>query len=186
MKRTIYFILVFSLLFSITSCNNKKEDEKKLVLTERIQYPVFIKCPYEEETDWWRENMEGPKREKFVNIILDAALSGKVKAYDYITDALLSNEQIEGIFNRYDTLVLTRAKPPYDEYDTIINTKLDRKYIHRITFLEEWYFDEKNFKMEKKVVGIAPAITSYGDSAEILGYRPLFWVYFDEKYPLKK
>jgi len=186
MKRTILFIIVFSLFFSITSCKEKKGNENKLILTERIQYPVFIKSPYDEETDWWQENMEGPKREKFVDIILDAALSGKVKAYDYITEDLLSKKQVEEIFNRSDTLMLTRTTPPYEEYDTVINTRLDRRLIHRITFLEEWYFDEENFKMEKKVVGIAPAITSYSDSSEILGYKPLFWVYLDEKYPLKK
>lgn len=186
MKHPVLFILICGLLFSLTSCNNKKDNESKLVLTERIQYPVFIKCPYEEDTDWWCENMEGPKRENFVNIILDAALSGKVKAYDYISDVLLSKAQVEAIFSRFDTVMYTRTIPPYDEVDTVINFKLDRKEIHRITFLEEWYFDEKNFKMEKKVVGIAPAVTSYGDSNEIKGYKPLFWVYLDEKYPLKK
>lgn len=186
MKRFILFFQVLTLLFLAASCSNKNTKDDKLVLTERIQYPVFIKCPYDEETDWWRENMEGPKREKFVNIILDAALSGKVKAYDYITDNPLSKEQVNAIFNKFDTVTFTRLNPPYDEYDTIINIKLERKDIHRITFLEEWYFDEVNFKMEKKVVGIAPAITMYADSSEILGYKPLFWIYLDEKYPLKK
>jgi hypothetical protein len=186
MKRFIIFIIVFGLFFSVTSCKEKKGNENKLILTERIQYPVFIKSPYEEETDWWCENMEGPKREKFVDIILDAALSGKVKAYNYMTNDLLSKKQVEEIFNRSDTLMVTRTIPPFEEYDTVINTKLDRRLIHRITFLEEWYFDEENFIMEKKVVGIAPAITSYSDSSEILGYKPLFWVYLDEKYPLKK
>lgn len=186
MKRPVLLMIVLSIFFSMAACKEKKDNENKLVLTERIQYPVFIKSPYDEETDWWRENMEGPKREKFVDIILDAALSGKVKAYDYITEEPLSKNQIEGIFNRSDTLMLTRTKPPYEEYDTVINTRLDRRLIHRITFLEEWYFDESNFKMEKKVVGIAPAITSYGDSSEILGYKPLFWVFLDKKYPIKK
>lgn len=186
MKRTAFYFLIISLFFSLFSCSNKKGSEGKLVLTERIQYPVFIKSPYEEETDWWRENMEGPKREKFVNIILDAALSGKVKAYDYITDEPLTKEQVNAIFIKSDTMMLTRTAPPYDEYDSVITHKLDRKYIHRITFLEEWYFDEENFKMEKKVMGIAPAMTSYGDSAEIIGYKPLFWIYLDDKYPLKK
>ncbi len=185
MNRLIIIYAVCSAFFFTIACNNKK-DTDKLVLTERIQYPVFVKSPYTEETDWWRENMEGRDREKFVNILLDAVLSGKVKAYDYITDALLTKNQIDGIYNRSDTLMLTRTDPPFNEYDTVITAKLDRQLIHRITFLEEWSFDEKNFKMEKKVVGIAPAITTYGDSTEILGYKPLFWIYLDEKYPLKK
>ncbi len=186
MKPTVLFIWIGMLLLSLTACNSKKDQADKIILTERIQYPVFIKTPYEEETDWWCENMEGPKREQFVNIIVDAALSGKVKAYDYISNTLLTKNEVEVIFNRYDTVLYTRTVAPFDEVDTVINTKLDRKDIHRITFLEEWYFDEKNFSIEKKVVGVAPAITLYSDSGEIKGYKPLFWVYMDEKYPLKK
>jgi len=178
-------LLISGFLSVAMSCSHKKNHENMLVLTERIQYPVFIKSPYTEETDWWRENMEGPKREKFVNIIIDAALSGKVKAYNYIDNTLLTKEQVNAIFDRYDTITMNRPTPPYDEVDTVINIKLDRKEIHRITFMEEWYFDEENFKMEKTVVGIAPALTSYGDSTEVLGYKPLFWIYLDEKYPLK-
>ncbi|HOY32000.1 MAG TPA: hypothetical protein PKW80_08990 [Bacteroidales bacterium] len=186
MKPFILSVLALCFWGITESCNDNKENKNHLILTERIQYPVFIKSPYKEETDWWRENMEGPSREKFVNIILDAVETGNVKAYDYITDAPLDKAQLDAVFNRSDTIMLTRTTPPYNEYDTVINTKLDRKYIHRITFLEEWYFDEKNFKMEKKVVGIAPAMTYYGDSAEIIGYKPLFWVFLDDKYPLKK
>ena len=185
-KQSVLFLCIFGLLVSFTACNNKKNSENKITLTERIQYPVFIKSPYDEDTDWWCENMEGPKREQFINIIVDAALSGKVKAYDYINNTPLTKSEVEVIFNRYDTVLYTRPVAPFDEVDTVINTKLDRKDIHRVTFLEEWYFDEKNFIIEKKVVGVAPALTLYADSGEIKGYKPLFWVYMDDKYPLKK
>jgi len=186
MKKLYLISLTIIFLLSGYSCRNKTgSNENKTVLTERIQYPVFIKSPYPDETDWWKENMEGSQREKFVNILLDAAFGGKVKAYDYMDNSLLSKAQIDNITNHKDTIRMVRAYPPYDEYDTIVVQKLERKDIHRITFMEEWYFDEKNFTMEKKVVGIAPAVTIYADSNEIKGYKPLFWIYLDDKYPLK-
>ncbi|MEI6123121.1 MAG: hypothetical protein WCQ95_05770 [Bacteroidota bacterium] len=185
MKKLILISSIACIMLLSFSCNNKNNHENMTVLTERIAYPVFIKSPYPDETDWWKENMEGQKREKFVNILLDAAFDGKVKAYDYFSDLLLTKQQVNSIMNRNDTLKSTRPFPPYDEFDTVIVQKLERKNIHRITFLEEWYFDEKNFTMEKKVVGIAPAITMYADSNEIKGYRPLFWIYLDDKYPMK-
>lgn len=186
MKRIVLCVWICLLILSFTACRNKKNPGNKIILTERIQYPVFIKSPYNEDTDWWCENMEGPKREQFINIIVDAALSGRVKAHDYIDNTLLTKSEVEGIFNRYDTVLYTRTVAPFDEVDTVINTKLERKDIHRVTFLEEWYFDEENFIIEKKVVGVAPALTLYDDSGEIKGFKPLFWVYMDDKYPLKK
>jgi hypothetical protein len=181
---SVYFIL--SLLFLGFSCKNNSDKEGKTVITERIQYPVFIKCPYPEETDWWVENLEGNKREMFVNILLNAAFDGKVNVYDYLDNTLLTKAQVDNIACKTDTIKVLRSTPPYDEVDTVIVQKLVRKDIHRVTFMEEWNFDEKNFKMEKKVVGIAPSETVYGDSAVIKGYKPLFWIYLDEKYPLKK
>ncbi|MDD4214877.1 MAG: hypothetical protein PHR81_08715 [Bacteroidales bacterium] len=137
MKRIYFLLPLLGILFFIVSCNNNNSHDNKTILTERIQYPVFIKCPYEEETDWWKENLEGPKREKFVNLLLDAVAEGKVKAYDYIDNSELSKKHIGHIFSRSDTLLMPSSVPPYDEKDTIINVKLERKDIHRLTFLEE-------------------------------------------------
>ena len=186
MKKVVVCFLVLSFLFLGFSCKNSSDNDGKTVITERIQYPVFIKSPYPEETDWWVENLEGIKREKFVNLLLDAAFDGKVKVYDYLDNTLLSKSQVDNIVCKTDTMKVVRSAPPYDEIDTVVMQKLDRKDIHRLTFMEEWYFDEKNFKMEKKVVGIAPAETVFDDSAHIKGYKPLFWIYLDEKYPQKK
>ncbi len=186
MKKLLSGFLVLSFLFLGFSCKNNSDKEAKTIITERIQYPVFIKSPYPEETDWWVENLEGFKREKFVNLLLDAAFEGKVKVYDYLDNSQLSKTQVDNIACKTDTLKVLRATPPYEEVDTVIMHKLERKDIHRVTFMEEWSFDEKKFTMEKKVVGIAPAETVYGDSAVVKGYKPLFWIYLDEKYPIKK
>jgi len=186
MKSIRKIILVLMFLFAGYSCKNGSGKEGQTIITERIQYPVFIKSPYPEETDWWVENLEGAKREKFVNLLLDAAFDGKVKVYDYLDNSLLTKAQIDKIVSKTETVKMLSTKPPYEEMDTVITQKLDRKNIHRVTFMEEWSFDEKNFKMDKKVVGIAPAETVYGDSSVIKGYKPLFWIYLDEKYPLKK
>ena len=118
--------------------------------------------------------------------MLDAAFNGKVKVYDYLDNTLLTKAQVDNIACRRDTIKMLSTNAPYDEKDTVVIQKLDRKDIHRVTFMEEWSFDEKNFKMYKKVVGIAPAETCYGDSSVVKGYKPLFWIYLDEKYPLKK
>ena len=186
MKKLMLISAILMCMVASHSCKNSSGTDGKTLLTERIQYPVFIKSPYGDDVEWYKENMEGRSREKFVNILLDGAFDGKVKTYDYVDDAPLSKEQLQQIVSRTDTVHMIRPLPPYEEFDTVIVTKLERKNIHRITFLEEWYFDEKEFSMTKKVVGIAPALTMYSDSNNVKGYKPLFWIYLDDKYPLKK
>ena len=185
MKKPVLFFILFSFIMIINSCKNEGKNDNMTVLTERIQYPVFIKSPYGDDGDWYRENMEGPKRESFVKIIFDAAYNGKLKAYDYLTNEPLTIEKVKAIGSKCDTLHIIRETPVYKEYDTIITQKLDLKDIHRITFLEEWYMDVDKFRIEKKVVGICPSLTIYEDSNDVRGYKPLFWLYLDKKYPIK-
>jgi hypothetical protein len=44
--------------------------------------------------------------------------------------------------------------------------------------------DEKHLLMNKKVVGIGPVIEDYDENGNFRGYRLLFWIYMDEKYPI--
>jgi hypothetical protein len=169
----------------LAACGGKSDDSKtgKSLITERIEYPVFIKSPYgEDQGDWWKENIETSKRTDFVNMLLDWAYSGKVATFDFLTNKPLTPEQVKAIGNESDTIKVTDVNPPYDEKDTIITQKLDIRLIHKIKFLEEWSFDAENHTITKKILGIAPTVTEYADSSEIKGYRPLFWMYFDKDY----
>jgi hypothetical protein len=173
-------------IFFIFSCGDKKEstdNKDKTVLTERIQYDVIIKTP-DPQFDWWVQNIEGSKRESFVKTFLQLAYDGKVKAYDYYNKPLTAAE-VKQIDNRTDTISIADLKDPENMHDTIIKQELDLQKITKVRFLEEWNFDEKKMSFDKKVVGLMLMKENYGDSAEFRGYSPLFWIYFDDKYPAK-
>jgi hypothetical protein len=167
-----------------TACSSNKEDNAgTTIITEKIEYPVFIKSPYEEEQgDWWKENIETSKRTDFAQLLMDWAYSGKVAAYDFVTNQALTVEQVKLIGNETDTILVTEKFPPYDEKDTVIQQKLDIRLIHKVKFLEEWSYNLDDHSISKKVIGIAPTLTIYDDSVDIKGYRPLFWLYFDKEY----
>ncbi len=174
------------LAFAFSSCNGKKEnDEKKdnSVLTERIQYDVLIKSP-DPELDWWVQNIEGSKRENFVNTFLNLACDGKVKAYDY-DNTLLTPDQVKKIGEKTVTKTWPDAKNQNKMIDTTIKTTLDKQSITKVRFLEEWNLDEKKMSFDKKVVGMMLMSAQYDDSLQLKGYKPLFWIYFDDKYPAK-
>jgi hypothetical protein len=186
MKKNLFAasLLFFALILASCGTQESRSTKDMIFITERIQYPVFIKNPYPEEADWWRENIEGQAREKFVNRIFDAAYSGKYRVFDYFNNPV-SAEEIKAMGSKTDTVRANRPYPPYDEFDTVVTASLDKKLIHRIMFMEEWYIHPEKFEISKKVVGICPTLTVYADSNELKGYQPLFWIYFDEKYPAK-
>ena len=163
------------------SCNSVKN--KKNLVTERIQYDVTIKTP-DPEWDWWIQNLEGSKREGFVKAILNAAYSGKVKAYDYFNKPLTIAE-VKAIGNRTDTVFSTSPNPPYNDSTIVVKQELDINKINKVRFLEEWYMDENSLVFEKKILGIAPIIEVHNDDGSLRGYMPLFWVYLDKEYPGK-
>jgi len=179
-----YPVLLFcSVLLLFGSCSRKSEDSRGL-LTKRIQYDVNIKSP-DPEYDWWVQNLEGDKRESLVKNIIENAAQGKVKAYDFVSNKLLSVKDIEQILHRTDSISLESPEPPHELIDTVIVRNLDLRSITRIRFLEEWRMDEKTLAFSKKVAGICPIQEVFTEAGELKGYKPLFWVFFDDEYPGK-
>jgi len=168
----------------LTSCGDAKEQKNYDIVTERIQYDVPIKAPYP-DLDWWVMNIEGIKREKLIHMILNMAYDGKVQAYNYL-DMPMSAEEVKAIGVRNDTLIMPTMLPPYEDSVVVINERLRVNDIHRIRFLEEWRINEKTLRIEKNVLGIALVLSDYAPNGELRGYRPLFWVYFDDRYPMQK
>lgn len=185
MKKGFYLLLSLPALFFYSCGNdsNTKDYKNEKQLTERIQYDVLIKTP-DPDLDWWTQNIEGSKREIFVKTILDLAYSGKVKAYDYFNEPL-TTEQVKAIDNTSDTISVQDPDNPDIYLDTVIKQTLDIQIITKVRFLEEWYLDEKDYSFDKKVCGVMLMKENYGDSMELRGYTPLFWLYFDDEYPAK-
>jgi gliding motility associated protien GldN len=48
---------------------------------------------------------------------------------------------------------------------------------------EDWYFDRQRSVMESRIVGICPLAEKISESGEVIGLKPLFWIYFPEARP---
>jgi len=161
------------LLYSCTSNKNS------VLITKRIQYDVQVRNS-DPDAAWWVQNIVGPDREILVKSIMEAAYSGKIRGYDYFNKPLTADE-IRKIGT--DTLfkTLQKKQPPYEEYDTLIISRLQFKDITMIRFLEEWYLDQETLEIEKKVLGIAPVVEKdyHGETYKM----PLFWLYMNDYHP---
>ena len=180
---TKFVIISLVLVFTIfnQSCRNG-EDASKNIVTKRIQYDVSIKNS-DPEMDWWVQNIEGSNRDKLVKNIIDQVTKGEVKAYDFLTCKPFTTQEIKGMMKRVDSISVERATPPYDLVDTVMITEIRLSDITKLRFLEEWSMNDKTLAISKKVAGICPMVERRTDSGELRGYKPLFWVFFDDKYP---
>jgi hypothetical protein len=178
-----FALAVFLLAISILSSSCKSgTDQGKNVITKRIQYDVSIRNA-DPEMEWWVQNIEGSNRDKLVKDIMEKVSSGNVKAYDFLTCKPYSAEEIKRMMKRVDTISVERSTPPYDLIDTIMVTEIRLNDITKLRFLEEWSMNDKTLAFTKKVAGICPMAERLSDSGELRGYKPLFWVFFDDKYP---
>lgn len=180
MIKNIQTIAGLLMVFLMVSCGNGKGDK----LTERIQYDVTIKSP-ENDLEWWVQNLEGPKREKLVQAIIESARSGKLKVYDVMSNKALDEQQIKDQGTRTELLTLQRPNEPYEEYDTVIRRELQLSDITRLRFLEQWYLNESNGKISKEIIAVCPLVESYTEEGTYRGHRPLFWLSYNKKFPME-
>lgn len=151
------------------------------LLDSRIQYDVYIRNP-EQDVNWWVNNLEGIKREKLLGSIINVAYSGKVNVYDE-NNRLLTLEQVKAIGNEPTLLKTKTPNPPYNDTIILIENQLNIQLVTKIRFIEEWYIDDQTLEIGKKVVGMTPLIEEYFEDNTFKGYKPLFSLYFDDKYP---
>ena len=175
----ILVMMFFSMI--IASCRNGG-DSGKTVVTKRIQYDVSIHNT-DPDMDWWVQNIEGSNREKLVQNIMKQVTDGDVKAYDFQSCKPFSTKDIKGMMKRVDSISVERSTPPYDLVDTVMVTEIRLSDITKLRFLEEWMMNDKTLAISKKVMGICPLVERRTNTGELLGYKPLFWVFFDDRYP---
>lgn len=170
----IFFAGIIPVLLLFSSCHDRNEE----VITKRIQYDVNIKSIHP-DYDWWIQNLVGPQREKLVKTILQGAVSGKYKAYDYFYNPL-DKKAVSSILT--DTLILKvrEPEPPYALKDSIVVTHIRTGDIRRLRFLEEWRVDPETMQFTKMIKGIAPVARRI-DAEGKIRWQPLFWIFPNAK-----
>ena len=48
---------------------------------------------------------------------------------------------------------------------------------------EDWFFDKQRSVMEVRIIGICPLIQKISESGDVIGVKPLFWIYFPDARP---
>jgi hypothetical protein len=174
-------------LFWIICDSNITQTE---VLTKRIMYNTSFAGDY-----LIAKNLDSISTTSYFSKLLELIYLDSIPAYVFnnnnFADSLISGKDLRATLNPVDTIHCKKSNPPFDEYDSIIKENLGPGTVFR--FLEEWNFDINTFAITKTVVGVCSVRLEFDEEGEWKGYRPLFWVYFNDiwqpykgKYKLKK
>ncbi|MFT7589309.1 MAG: gliding motility associated protein GldN [Limisphaerales bacterium] len=123
-------------------------------------------------------------KQPFVQILLEAVMSGELMAYHPLRDDFtmtMTREEVKSKLWRVDTIPLYDFNTGNIKGDTVVLSEPSWSRFTKIRILEEWVFDEEASSIVVRILGIAP-IREYIDmnSGLVLGDEPVCWIYYPE------
>jgi gliding motility associated protien GldN len=130
-------------------------------------------------------------RRSLFDVIKDALLAGEITAFDnpVFDDEFkvkMSKAAIEATFVQWDSTAQTEdPNNPGVMISAPVKTDLNSNNVKAYWMKEDWFFDKQRSVMDVRILGLCP-MREKADPAtgEILGYLPLFWVYFPQCRPV--
>ena len=171
--------LIPLLLIGLAACEQKPvepttEVENSAVYTKTMMYAVDLNSVFHEDLNDEDFSDVAPISQQLISDVLD----GKLKAYDPVSEELITAEQVKSMLVFTDTIWFEEPETGDKSIDV-----LERDYtkdFYGLTFKEQWSYDEAGSIVEKKIVGLAPRIPVYSSrGGELRGYTSAFWVKYD-------
>lgn len=157
-----------------------------IVLAEKIAYDVFIDnttpyimYSYGEDLPFFFMNIETSMREKIINAIIESAFNEEYVSYDFFF-LPMSEKEMSRIKESHDTVTVIDPNDINEYIDTVVTKKLDIANIVRLKFIERWTLDPVTMQFTKTVYAVNPSEISFNEFGEFRGFKPLFWLLFDE------
>jgi gliding motility associated protien GldN len=131
------------------------------------------------------------ERKSLFDVIKKGLIEGRLTAFGnpaFSDDfsVRMTKREVGDMLTWYDSTAITEN--PNDQGSFIsapIRYDLTSKDIKQYWIKEDWFFDKQRSVMDVRILGICP-LKEKADptTGEILGYSPLFWIYFPELRPL--
>lgn len=144
-------------------------------LREKINHPLYY--PEEPLND----------RLSLFDVIKQSILDdGSITAYnpgpllddDEFTVAYMPSE-VKSLLSTVDTVMVEDLETG-DFVPEYVPIDIESRDIKMYRVKEDWIFDKQRSKIDIRIIGIAPMREMRGESGELRGYAPLFWLYYPE------
>jgi hypothetical protein len=171
--------LIPLLFIGFVACNQKPaetttETGSTVAWTKTMEYAVDLNSVFHQDLN--DENFSDVST--LSKSLISDVLSGKLKAYDRSSDALLSAEEVNAMLHFTDTIWYEEEETGDRSIDI-----LERDYsseFYGFTFREQWNYNAEGAIIERKILGIAPRIPVYSSQGgELRGFTSAFWVKYE-------
>lgn len=130
------------------------------------------------ESPYYLNNLDEPKREKYFLDLKEKVTSHKIKSYDYFFNDMAVKD-VEAFIDHMDTLWVPDSLGNLIPYE--YEVKILPQDFTRLKFAEKWEYSTDPFVIEKHVMGVNPSMSVTDDFGEFQGYRPMYWVVFNDE-----
>ena len=119
----------------------------------------------------------------FIEILIDALKTGKIKGYktfdDRFTTLMTKEDILETVAGKVDTITIT---DPITNTETIkyVNRDFNPEQITKYRIKEDWIFDRNQGQMVVRIIGLAPVKDIIGDDGVYRGSQAMFWLYYPD------
>ncbi len=89
----------------------------------------------------------------------------------------LSYEEVDSLLNPLIEITYESLETGEDSSE-FIRVPITSDKITQYQIKEDWIFDKQQAKMFVRIIAIMPMMEVYDDEGSMLGYKPLFWLYY--------
>ena len=93
----------------------------------------------------------------------------------------MTKEEVRSLLISWDSTHQSEDVNNPGEYINVpMKIEITAGNIRQYWIKEDWYFDRQRSVMEPRIIGICPLAEKISEGGEVIGVRPLFWIYFPE------
>jgi gliding motility associated protien GldN len=123
------------------------------------------------------------------DVLKCALLNSNLKAYgnpafDDEFTLPMTKEEVSRLLVTWDSTNQVEDVNNPGQYITVpLKKEITASNIRQYWIKEDWFFDKERSVMEAKIVGICPLTEKLSEGGEVIGVKPLFWIYFPDARP---
>jgi gliding motility associated protien GldN len=93
----------------------------------------------------------------------------------------MSKAEVSSLLVSWDSLNQVEDVNNPGTYITVpLKKEITGMNIRQYWIKEDWFFDKQRSVMDFRIVGICPLAEKLSESGEVIGLKPLFWIYFPD------